>query len=185
MRTSLTDGPILLRRWRRGDAPAVLELARESADDIGRWMMWTDSVTDLTGAEQFIAERLSQWDNDEGYCFVAVSPTSGRVLGGGAVGHFNRQHRFGNLGYFVRTSERGRGLAGDLSRLLVQFAFADLRLQRLEILVEPANAASLRVAEKLGAVREGVLRHRLLIHGTPRDAVMFSLLPDSANSAWP
>jgi len=89
------------------------------------------------------------------------------------------------LGYFVRTSERGRGLAGDLSRLLVQFAFADLRLQRLEILVEPANAASLRVAEKLGAVREGVLRHRLLIHGTPRDAVMFSLLPDSANSAWP
>ncbi len=77
MRTSLTDGPILLRRWRREDAPAVLELARESADDIGRWMMWTDSVTDLTGAEQFIAERLSQWDNDEGYCFVAVSSSTG------------------------------------------------------------------------------------------------------------
>jgi ribosomal-protein-serine acetyltransferase len=177
MRTSLTDGRLTLRRWRREDAPALLELAVESADDIGRWMMWTDTVTDLAGAEQFVTERLTQWDNGECYGFVAVSPVTDRLLGGGAVGHFNRQHRFGNLGYFVRSTERGSGLAVELSRLLVQFAFADLRLQRLEILVEPANAASLRVAEKLGAVREGVLRHRLLIHGTPRDAVMFSLLP--------
>jgi RimJ/RimL family protein N-acetyltransferase len=176
MRTLLTDGRLTLRRWRRDDARALLNLAQESAAEIGPWMMWTDAVTDQAGAEQFIADRLTQWDNGDGYGFVAVD-VEGRLLGGGALGHFNRQHRLGNVGYFVRTGERGRGRAVALSRLLVLFGFEDLRLQRLEILVEPANLASQRVAEKLGAVREGTLRHRLLIHGEPRDAIMFSLLP--------
>lgn len=185
MRTVLSGDTFRLRRWRSGDAPALLELALESAEDIGPRMMWTDAVTDLAGAELFITERLQQWDNGDGYAFVAEDRDSGRLLGGGAVGHFNRTHRVANLGYFVRSSARGRGLAGGLSRLLAEFAFGDLWLQRLEILVEPDNTASLRVAEKLGAVREGILRHRLLIRGTPRDAVMFSLLPDSANSARP
>lgn len=177
MRTALSGETFRLRRWRAGDAPALLELARESAADIGPRMMWTDTVTDLAGAEHFIVERLHQWDTGEGYAFVAEDRATGRLLGGGAVGHINRLHRVANLGYFVRTSERGRGLAVALSRLLAEFAFGDLWIQRLEILVEPNNAASLRVAEKLGAVREGILRHRLLIHGVPRDAVVFSLLP--------
>ncbi len=185
MRTAISGEAFRLRRWRAGDAPPLLELARESAAEIGPRMMWTDTVTDLAGAEHFIGERLRQWDDGEGYAFLAECRDTGRLLGGGAVGHINRQHRVANLGYFVRTSERGRGLAADIGRLLAEFAFGDLWIQRLEILIEPDNAASLRVAEKLGAVREGVLRHRLLIHGTPRDAVMFSLLPDATKLAPP
>ena len=96
MRTSLTDGPLSLRRWRRDDAAALLELAQESAADIGPRMMWTDSVTDVPGAEQFIAERLGQWDTGDGFGFVAVDTAGRRLLGGGALGHFNRQHRLGS-----------------------------------------------------------------------------------------
>lgn len=185
MRTAISGETFRLRRWRAADAPELLNLALESAAEIGPRMMWTDTVTDLAGAGNFIGERLRQWDDGEGYALVAERRDTGRLIGGGAVGHINRQHRVANLGYFVRTSETGRGLAAEIGRLLAAFAFGDLWIQRLEILIEPDNAASLRVAEKLGAVREGVLRHRLLIHGTPRDAVMFSLLPDSANSDRP
>lgn len=177
MRTSLTDGRIVIRRWRRDDAPALLDLVRESVADLGAWMEWAGTVTDLAGAEQLVAERLTQWDSGETYGFCTVEAATGKLLGGCALGHFNRKHRFGNIGYYVRTGERGRGIAVAAVRLLLPFGFEDLRLQRLEILVEPTNLASLRVAEKLGAFREGVLRHRLLIHDQPRDAVMFSLLP--------
>lgn len=177
MRTSFTDGRIVIRRWRRDDAPALLDLVRESAAEIGSRMMWTDTVPDLAGAEQSVAERLAQWDSGEGYGFNVVDAATGRMLGGCALGHFNHKHRFGNIGYYVRTGERGRGIAVAAVRLVLQFGFEDLQLQRLEILVEPDNLPSLRVAEKLGAFREGVLRHRLLIHNQPRDAVMFSLLP--------
>ena len=102
MRTALSGETFRLRRWRTGDATALLDLARESAADIGPRMMWTDTVTDLAGAEHFIVERLHQWDTGEGYAFVAEDRTTGRLLGGGAVGHINRLHRVANLGYFVR-----------------------------------------------------------------------------------
>jgi len=56
-----------------------------------------------------------------------------------------------------------------------KWAFASTELVRLEILVAISNLPSQRVAEKAGAVREGVLRRRLLLHGVSHDAVMFSL----------
>jgi RimJ/RimL family protein N-acetyltransferase len=61
---------------------------------------------------------------------------------------------------------------------VAKFGFAELGLQRIEILAAIPNIASQRVAEKAGAVREGVLRKRLLIRGVSQDAVMFSLVAE-------
>lgn len=91
---------------------------------------------------------------------------------------FNRVHQMANLGYWVRTSAAGRGIATQAARLVARFGFDQLGLHRIEILAAVDNIASQRVAEKVGAVREGVLRKRLLINSESRDAVMFSLLPE-------
>jgi len=61
-------------------------------------------------------------------------------------------------------------------RLAYQWAMVNTNLIRLEILIAVGNIASQRVAEKAGAVREGTLRKRLLLHDEPHDAVMFSLI---------
>ena len=63
-------------------------------------------------------------------------------------------------------------------RSLCRWGLGDLELQRLELITEPDNVASQRVAEKVGFQREGVLRSHLM-HGDGRlrDSVMFSLLP--------
>ena len=63
---------------------------------------------------------------------------------------------------------------------------SDDGLIRLEIVVAVGNLASHRVAEKVGAVSEGTLRRRILLHGAARDATMFSLtrdIPISQNRA--
>lgn len=57
------------------------------------------------------------------------------------------------------------------------FAFDHLALQRLEIVIAENNFASIRVAEKCGAILEGTLRNRLFLHGTPTDALLYSLIP--------
>ena len=54
-------------------------------------------------------------------------------------------------------------------------------MNRLEILAAVDNIASQRVAEKAGAIREGIMRNRLVIHGKLYDAVMFSLIPGDPN----
>jgi len=60
---------------------------------------------------------------------------------------------------------------------LTRFAFNELRLNRVEITVAVDNQASLRVVEKVGATKEGILRNRLTKNDAPCDAVMFSLIP--------
>jgi len=60
---------------------------------------------------------------------------------------------------------------------MAYFGFRNLDLNRLEILIAVDNRASQRVAEKVGAVREGVLRNRLVVRDKVHDAVMFSLIP--------
>ena len=62
-------------------------------------------------------------------------------------------------------------------RLCAQFGFAELHLKRLEILTAAGNVRSQHVAEKAGAMREGMLRQRLNIGDVWHDAVLFSLLP--------
>jgi RimJ/RimL family protein N-acetyltransferase len=70
-------------------------------------------------------------------------------------------------------------------RLIADFAFRETDLLRLEIVCALGNVASQRVAERAGAVREGVLRHRLLLHGEPVDAVMYSLVRPTRSAANP
>jgi RimJ/RimL family protein N-acetyltransferase len=63
-------------------------------------------------------------------------------------------------------------------RLIARYAFEELGLGRVELITDPDNRSSQRVAEKVGFTREGVLRSHLLHpDGRRRDSVMFSLLP--------
>jgi RimJ/RimL family protein N-acetyltransferase len=86
-------------------------------------------------------------------------------------------HGFANLGYWVRTDSTSRGVATRATRLIARFGFEELGLARLEIVVAVENQASLRVAEKAGATREGILRNRLAHDNGFADAMMFSLIP--------
>jgi RimJ/RimL family protein N-acetyltransferase len=62
--------------------------------------------------------------------------------------------------------------------LLCQYALGELNIERLELITDPDNRASQRVAEKVGFRREGVLRSQMLHpDGRRRDSVIFSLLP--------
>jgi RimJ/RimL family protein N-acetyltransferase len=61
---------------------------------------------------------------------------------------------------------------------LAKFGFEELQLERIEIVAAVGNKASERVAEKAGAVREGIARRRLRVHGVQHDAICFSLIPE-------
>ena len=61
--------------------------------------------------------------------------------------------------------------------MAARFAFERLGLLRAEIVVAMDNLASQRVAEKIGAHREGVLFNRMVVAPAVHDAIMYSLLP--------
>jgi RimJ/RimL family protein N-acetyltransferase len=118
------------------------------------------------------------WVKGEAYDFAIIDRSDGVYLGGCGLNHINKFDCFANLGYFIRSSRAKRGAATAATLLLARFGFAELKLHRIEIVVAVGNVASQRVAAKVGAKQEGVLRKRLVVRDNVYDAVMFSLLPE-------
>ena len=164
-----------LRPYEPGDAQALWEAARESVAEVFPWLAWCHAQYSMAEAVEWVRSRRQLADEGREYTFAIVGE-DGRFLGGCAINQINRIQKFGNLGYWVRSSATGRGVATEAARQAADFAFKNTDLVRLEIVCAVGNERSQRVAARAGAVREGVLRHRLMIHGQPVDAVMFSLV---------
>ena len=174
----LTDETILVRPLRDDDVELLYEAARESIAEVSLWLPWCHENYSIEETREFIASRARASAADEWYSFGIFERENGRFLGGVGLNFFNRVHQMANLGYWVRTSAAGRGVATRATKLVARFAFDHLGFQRIEIIAAVRNVASQRVAEKAGAVRECVARKRLLINGVRQDAVVFSLLPE-------
>lgn len=172
----LTDGNILVRSLRMDDAQRLFEAVRESIREVSPWLPWCHENYAIEETRAFLSSRVDPQSPEEAYSFGIFDRSSERFLGGVGINFINRVHQVGNLGYWVRTSATGRGVATRGTRLVARFGFEQLGLHRIEILAAVPNIASQRVAEKAGALREGVLRKRLLIHGQSHDAVLFSLV---------
>ena len=167
--------PVRIRPYRPDDAPRLYEAARESVGDVFPWLAWCHPQYTLAEAVAWAESREELARQALEYHFV-ITGDEDRFLGGCGINHINRIHRFGNLGYWVRSSATGRGIAVSAVALAAEFAFRSTDLVRLEIVCGVGNHRSQRVAEKAGAFREGVLRDRLLVNGTPHDAVMYSVV---------
>ncbi|MDX1546796.1 MAG: GNAT family protein [Rhodothermales bacterium] len=178
MEANYSDGRILIRPYAEADAGALYEAARESVAEVGLWLPWCHEGYSRRDAAAWIAECPARWLRGEEHAFAIVEAGTGRYLGGVGLNAIHPLHRFANLGYWVRTTAAGRGTATAAARLAAAFGFRALGLVRVEIVVAVANAASLRVAEKTGAQREGILRRRLVCGERVDDAVLFSLIPD-------
>src|SRR5262249_31712758 len=101
----------------------------------------------------------------------------GAVVGGIGMGGGSHAYR-GTGGHGGGHGVRGRGICTRALRVLSRHGLDELELQRLQLVTDPDNLASQRVAEKVGFRREGVLRaHLRHPDGRIRDSVMFSLLP--------
>lgn len=157
------------------DAPAVSAAVQESIEALHAWMAWCRREFSLADASNWISQQPEARKTGTAFEFL-VCDTSGELVGVCGVNQINQDYRYGNLGYWVRSSRAGQGMATLAARQVADWAFNNTELERLEIVVATGNTASQRVAEKLGSVREGVLRSRLLIHGVFHDAVMNSLI---------
>jgi RimJ/RimL family protein N-acetyltransferase len=180
----LTDGCIFVRPPTLGDVAAFCVAANESAAEVGRWLPWCHADYREAEAQTYIAGCIDAWARLARFPFLILDCAGGQLLGGIGVNNIDMTNRRGSLGYWVRTSQTGRGVALAAARLVSKFAFAEAGLARVEIAVIAENVASRRVAEKLGAKPEGIARDRIVMHGKAYDAVLYSLIPaDTAGAA--
>lgn len=173
----LTDGVVNIRPFEFGEEGALHAAVQESLPELSPWMSWATDRYTLNMARDFIAVTRAEWSRGSMYSFAITSADTGEFFGGCGLSHFHPVYKFCNLGYWVRSSKRGLGIAVRAARLTAQFAFERVNVIRAEIVIAAENEASKRVAEKAGAHYEGVLRNRMTVREEIHDAYMFSLLP--------
>lgn len=156
------DG-IVLRPFIAEDAAAITEGCQDP--EVARWIPIPVPYTE-EDARAYIASASDQW--------AIVDAESGELLG--SIGWRIVDQGNVQIGYWVKRAARGRGVATTALRLLAGRAFDELGSPRVQLLAEPGNHASCRVAEKAGFKPEGTLRRYLDVRGERRDGIMFALL---------
>ena len=169
----LRENGLVRRAWRLDDAAAV-EAACSDAE-IARWIPWIPVPYTREHAEAYLHACAEA--GDDRYPLAIEQAETGEVLGSIDL-RLNSQGYRGHVGYWVAAPARGRGICTRALRMLSRWALDELRLQRMELITDPDNRASQRVAEKVGYRREGIMRaHLRHVDGRVRDSVLFSLLP--------
>jgi RimJ/RimL family protein N-acetyltransferase len=165
----LRDDEVVLRPWTQDDVPALVAACNDA--EIQRFIPVIPRPYTEANALAFIRGEATS----AGHQSFAVT-CEGLVVG--AIGLTTGQSKNASIGYWCAAEARGRGLTTRALRLVCEWGLDELELERLELITDPDNVASQRVAEKVGFRREGVLRSHLLHpDGRRRDSVMFSLLP--------
>jgi RimJ/RimL family protein N-acetyltransferase len=106
----------------------------------------------------------------------AVETHEGEFLGLGLFVSLELEARQGEIGYVVGPAARGKGVATRTLRLLTDWGFSQLGLERIELWIDTTNTGSERVAERAGYTREGVLRSYWFKEDIRRDFGIWSLL---------
>jgi RimJ/RimL family protein N-acetyltransferase len=174
---ALTDGMVLLRSCRMEDAQEHCNAVHESIDELKKWLAWANEDYAIDDSRIWLKACSTVWDKGLEYNFVIVNPCTQNLMGWCGLNRIDYQNMVANLGYWVRKQYCNSGVASAAALLLAKFGFERLHFNRIEIIAATENLASQRVAEKAGAVREGVLRNLINQHGNTLDGVMFSLIP--------
>ena len=171
--TAPASGRVVLRRFEDDDVAMVREL---STDPYVPLIGTLDAHCDEAGAHAYIDRQHARHPEGAGYSFAIADSGSGRALGMIGLWMRDRPHGRARAGYAVVPSMRGRSVGTDALRALIPFAWAFPELHRLELHIEPSNAASVAVAERAGFCHEGVLRGYQEIGGRRRDLASYALV---------
>ena len=173
----LSDGAIALRPWTDGDVPAVADACRDP--EIAHWIDDVPAPYTRADARAYVATARRGWKDGSLWAFAVTDVATGELLGSCGIGWQDRPQGVAEIGYWVRSGTRRRGVATRAVRLASRWAFDECGVQRLQLRADVRNDASLRVAERAGFHREGVLRSIRYSHRQRRrvDFAIYSLLP--------
>jgi [ribosomal protein S5]-alanine N-acetyltransferase len=173
------DG-VTLRAPQMGDYLEWATLREASRDFLAPWEP-TWPADDLTRAS--FRRRIKRYFEDQrgdlAYPFFIFRKHDNVLVGGLTIANVRRGcAQAGSLGYWMGQNFARRGYMTAAVRAVVPFAFATLRLHRIEAACIPGNLASIRLLEKTGFQREGFARQYLCIDGIWQDHLLYARLKD-------
>jgi RimJ/RimL family protein N-acetyltransferase len=166
-------GRLILRPFRHADAADLFAIY--SDPQVFRYLPFGD-WKHIDEAHQRVARDINTMA-EGGYIRLAVERREdARVVGEVLLFNFAKDSRRAELGYALARAAWGCGYVAEALPPLVDYAFTHLDLNRLDAVIDPRNAPSARVLERLGFVHEGTQREHYIIRGEKSDSGLYGLL---------
>jgi RimJ/RimL family protein N-acetyltransferase len=169
----LTGRRVLLREPREDDGP---RLFRYTSDPEVTRFLAVEAPRSIDDTLCFIEKCRERTAHGTEYVFVIADLVSDEPMGIICLRHVDPAMRTAQVGTWVARDRWGSGANAEAKRLLLDFAFDRLRLHRVEARIAVGNTRSMRAFERLGAVREGLLRESFYKDGTYHDQFLYVIL---------
>ena len=178
---SVAGEGVLLRIPQAPDYADWTALREGSRDFLTPWEpTWPADDLSRSAFRRRIKRYSEDLRTDQGYSFLIIRSSDNTLVGGLTLANIRRGvAQAGSIGYWMGRPFVRRGYMTAAVRAIIPFAFASLRLHRLEAACIPSNAGSIRLLEKTGFVREGYAREYLCINGIWQDHLLYGRLKDS------
>lgn len=165
---------IILREFDPGDAAGIYEAAIKNYDHLARFVDWISPEYSLISAQEFVARSIAGWHERKSLALGIFRDE--KFIGATGFVNFNWRARKAEIGYWISRDEEGKGIISSSCRCLIEFAFCELDLNRIEIRCSAENLRSSAVPKRLGFVREGLLRATECRDGRLHDYEIYGLL---------
>ncbi len=156
-------------------------LVQRNYERLFAWCPWLNEVATVEMTREFIRGKLARFADGNG--FTAGFFGSRKLIGVIALEYIDHANRTTEIGYWLDAEAEGRGLITKACRVLLEYAFHELKLNRVQIRCASGNARSRAIPEKLDFVQEGIVRQCERLHDRVVDLIIYGMLADEWNSA--
>lgn len=162
-----------IRLVTEADLPSLLEVNGDDA--VTRYLPYA-SWRGIEDARAWFARMNALQAAGGSLQYVIVDKRSGNAIGTCLLFRHDEPNARAELGYVLRRAQWGQGYMHEALHRLIECAFSELSLRRLEAEVDPRNVRSSRVLTRLGFRQEGLLRERWMTRGVPCSVKAYGLL---------
>ncbi|NBG87377.1 GNAT family N-acetyltransferase [Isachenkonia alkalipeptolytica] len=168
------DREVEMRLLELKDAPKLYRLIQENRGHLKTWLGWVDSVNSLQDTKHYI--KVVQSKMIEGHGFQSSIRVKDELAGLVGFHNFSSQNRSVAIGYWLGKKYQKKGLAIRSTKALVEYAFMEWDIHRIEIRCAAENFSSQQIPEKLGFQKEGVLREVEWLYDHYVDHQVYSMI---------
>ncbi|MBS1787703.1 MAG: GNAT family N-acetyltransferase [Acidobacteria bacterium] len=168
------DDEIEIRMFEESDTAEVFALVDRNREHLRRWLIWVDRSDSPEATRQFIKDSQRRYENKE--ALSAGIWYNGQLAGAIGVVHYDWFNRKLEIGYWISIDHQGKGIITRSVAAMIDDAFENLGLNRVEIQCATENVRSRAVPERLGFRSDGVMRESSLLNNQFVDKVIYSIL---------
>ncbi|HEV7699120.1 MAG TPA: GNAT family protein [Pyrinomonadaceae bacterium] len=171
----LGDG-IIMRPVRASDVDAVFDIVTKNYDHLRTFMEWAKPDYSRKDAEEWVLKAVPAAADGTTLNFCILRDD--KMIGTIGFAYFDKAARVTEIGYWIDAAEEGKGIMGRATEKLIDLAFNDLDMNRVQIRCADANVRSAGIPQRLGFRKEGVQRQHIERDGKVYDFLIFGLLRD-------